>query len=206
LPPQLSAASPFAIAYEIKRELRTVGITLCCSVGLAPNRLLAKIAGDMQKPDGLMIFERGYLPQALYSLELEDIPGIGKRMEQRILAEGITTMRQLCALTRERMHTIWGGVLGDRLWLWLRGEDFLEPPARPLQTLSRQHILPPDCRTPDKARAVALKLLHSTARKMRRNDLWPAASPCKLAFMIMSHSPATYASSHATIHTRCRST
>jgi DNA polymerase IV len=140
-----------AIAYEIKRELRTVGITLRCSVGLAPNRLLAKIAGDMQKPDGLIIFERRYLPQALYSLELADIPGIGKRMEQRILGEGITTMRQLCALTRERMHTIWGGVLGDRLWLWLRGEDFLEPPARPLQTLSRQHILPPDCRTPDKA-------------------------------------------------------
>jgi DNA polymerase-4 len=47
-----------AIAYEIKRELRTVDITLRCSVGLAPNRLLAKIAGDIQKPDGLMIFER----------------------------------------------------------------------------------------------------------------------------------------------------
>ena len=53
-----------AIAYEIKRELRTVGITLRCSVGLSPNRLLAKIAGDMQKPDGLMIFERRYLPNA----------------------------------------------------------------------------------------------------------------------------------------------
>src|SRR5260370_3820422 len=129
-----------AIAYEIKRELRTVGITLRCSVGLAPNRLLAKIAGDMQKPDGLMIFERRYLPQALYSLELEDIPGIGKRMEQRILAEGITTMRQLCALTRERMHTICRGVLGDRLWLLLRGEDFLDPPPRQLATLSRQHV------------------------------------------------------------------
>jgi len=103
-------------------------------------------------------------------------------MEQRILAEGITTMRQLCALTRERMHTIWGGVLGDRLWLWLRGEDFLEPPARPLQTLSRQHILPPDCRTPDKARAVALKLLHSTARKMRRNDLWAGGLSLQVGF------------------------
>jgi DNA polymerase IV len=39
------------------------------------------------------------------------------------------------------------------------GEDFLEPPVRPLQTLSRQHILLPDNRTPDKARAVALKLV-----------------------------------------------
>jgi DNA polymerase-4 len=129
-----------------------------------------------------MIFERRYLPQSLYSLELDDIPGIGKRMEQRILAEGITTMRQLCALTRERMHTIWGGVLGDRLWLWLRGEDFLELPARPLQTLSRQHILPPDCRTPDKARGVALKLLHSTARKMRRNDLWAGGLSLQVGF------------------------
>ena len=190
-----------AIAYEIKRELRTVGITLRCSVGLAPNRLLAKIAGDMQKPDGLMIFERRYLPQALYSLELEDIPGIGKRMEQRILAEGITTMRQLCALTRERMHTIWGGVLGDRLWLWLRGEDFLEPPARPLQTLSRQHILPPDCRTPD--RPAPWRSNYYTPRLARCAAMisGPAASPCRLAFMIMSHSPAMYASSHATIHT-----
>jgi DNA polymerase-4 len=129
-----------------------------------------------------MIFERRYLPQALYSLELADIPGIGNRMEQRILAEGITTMRQLCALTRDRMHTIWGGVLGDRLWLWLRGEDFLEPPARPLQTLSRQHILPPGCRTPDKARAVALKLLHSTARKMRRNNLWAGGISLQVGF------------------------
>lgn len=170
------------IAYEIKRELRTVGLTLRCSVGLAPNRLLAKIAGDMQKPDGLMIFERRYLPQSLFSLQLADIPGIGKRMEQRLLGEGVTTMRQLCALTRERMHSIWGGVLGDRLWLWLRGEDFIEPPARPLQTLSRQHILPPDCRTPEKARAVALKLLQSTARKMRRNDLWAGGISLQVGF------------------------
>lgn len=171
-----------AIAYEIKRELRGVGITLGCSVGLAPNRLLAKIAGDMQKPDGLMIFERRYLPQSLYSLKLSDIPGIGNRMEQRLLAEGVSTMRQLCALARERMHAIWGGVLGDRLWLWLRGEDFLEPPARPLQTLSRQHILPPDCRTPEKARAIALKLLHSTARRMRRNDLWAGGISLHVGF------------------------
>jgi DNA polymerase-4 len=58
------------IAYAIKREIRTVGSTLRCSIGLAPNRLLAKIAGDMQKPDGLMIFEQRTLPQSLYSLDL----------------------------------------------------------------------------------------------------------------------------------------
>jgi hypothetical protein len=115
------------IAYSIKAELRTVGSTLRCSIGLAPNRLLAKVAGDMTKPDGLMIFERRHLPRALYGLKLGDIPGIGGRMEERIRAEGITTMRELCALPRERIHGIWGSVLGDRLWHWFRGVDFPTP-------------------------------------------------------------------------------
>jgi DNA polymerase-4 len=170
------------IAYAVKAELRTVGKTLRCSIGLAPNRLLAKVAGDLTKPDVLIIFERRHLPRALYGLALSDIPGIGGRMEERIRAEGITTMRELCALSRERMHHVWGSVLGDRLWHWLRGADFLEPPAKPLQTLSRQHILPPDCRTPERARAVTIKLLHSTARRMRRNDLWAGGVSLRVGF------------------------
>ena len=126
----------------------------------------------MQKPDGLMVLLKENLPQSLFSLELSDLPGIGSRMEERIKYAGVTTMRDLCQLPRDRMSALWGNVWGDRLWFWLRGEDFLEPPAKPLQTLSRQHVLAPTCRTPERARGVALKLLHSTARRMRRNDLW----------------------------------
>ena len=51
------------------------------------------------------------------------------------------------------------------------GEDFEEPATGPRQSLSRQHILPPECRTPEQARGIALKLLHTTARRMRRNGL-----------------------------------
>lgn len=171
------------IAYAIKQEIRTtIGITLRCSIGLAPNRLLAKVAGEMQKPDGLMMLLRQNLPQSLYSLELSDIHGIGPRMEKRIRFAGITTMRDLCQLSRDKMSALWGSVWGDRLWLWLRGEDFLEPPDKPLQTLSRQHILAPSCRTPERARGVALKLLHSTARKMRRNDLWAGGVFLRVGF------------------------
>jgi DNA polymerase-4 len=170
------------IAYAIKSELRTVGKTLRCSIGLAPNRLLAKVAGDLTKPDGLIIFERRHLPRSLYGLKISDIPGIGRRMEERVRAEGITTMRELCALPRERMHGIWGSVLGDRLWHWFRGADFLEPPPKLLQSLSRQHILPPDCRTPDRARGIVIKLLQSTARKMRRHNLWAGGVSVHVGF------------------------
>jgi DNA polymerase-4 len=170
------------IAYAIKNELRRVGATLRCSVGLAPNRLLAKIAGDMLKPDGLMILQRKHLPHALYSLKIEDIPGIGSQMEQRVHVAGIETMQQLCALPRDKMHAIWGSVLGDRLYLWLKGEDFLEPPARPLQSISRQHILPPKCRIRENARGVAFKMLHACGRRMRRQNLWTGGMALSVGF------------------------
>lgn len=161
-----------ALAYAIKQEIRAVGSTLRCSIGIGPNRLLAKIAGEMQKPDGLMLLRRSHLPQALFPLALRDVPGVGRRMEHRLVAAGIDTARKLCTLSRERMHALWGGVQGDRLWLSLQGEDFPEPAAGPAQTLSRQHILPPDCRTLERARGIALKLLHATARRLRAKGLW----------------------------------
>jgi nucleotidyltransferase/DNA polymerase involved in DNA repair len=110
-----------AIAYEIKRELRTVGITLRCSVGLAPNRLLAKIAGDMQKPDGLMIFERRYLPQALYSLELANIPGIGNRMRSAFLTKALPPCAPtLLSHTRADAHNMGRRLRGSTVALAAR--------------------------------------------------------------------------------------
>jgi DNA polymerase-4 len=89
------------IAYAIKREILAVGSTLRCSVGLAPNRLQAMIVGDMQKPDGLMIFEQRNLPQPLYGLDLSDIPGIGSCLEERVRAAEINTVKELCSLSRD---------------------------------------------------------------------------------------------------------
>ena len=107
---QLPNAS--TIAYAIKQAIREEGKSLRCSIGLAPNRLLAKIAADMQKPDGLMVIERRHLPDALCCLKLSDIPGVGNKMEARLIGHGITTVRQLYTLSRERMSSIWGSVLG----------------------------------------------------------------------------------------------
>lgn len=169
---QRQPAQASALAYAIKDAIRGVGATLRCSIGLGPNRLLAKIAGEMQKPDGLMMLQRRHLPYALFPIALRDVPGVGRRMERRLIAAGIDTTRKLCELSQERMHGLWGGVPGDRLWLWLRGEDFEEKAAGPSQTLSRQHILPPDCRTMERARGIALKLLHSTAGRLRTKGMW----------------------------------
>ena len=175
------------IAYAIKQAIREQGKSLRCSVGLGPNRLLAKIAADMQKPDGLMVIERRHLPDALCCLDLSDIPGIGAKMEARLTAAGIKTVRELYALSRESMSAIWGSVLGDRLWLLLRGEDFLDPEPRKLQTISHQHILPPHARTRSAARDICLKMLHACAMRMRKEGLWAGGVAVHVSYYGLSY-------------------
>jgi DNA polymerase-4 len=84
------------LAQRVKAKIRdTVGSTLRCSVGLAPNRYLSKVASDMEKPDGLVALTPDILEAALLRLTPRDLPGIGPRMEARLHQAGIRTMQQL---------------------------------------------------------------------------------------------------------------
>ena len=65
------------------------------SVGLATNRYLAKVASDMEKPNGLVALPLDLLPEALRQLTLRDLPGIGAKTEKRLNEKGIHTMKQL---------------------------------------------------------------------------------------------------------------
>lgn len=86
-----------ALARRIKAGIRAnVGEMLQSSVGIAPNRLLAKLGSDLQKPDGLTIFTAEDLPHRLFGLKLRDIAGIGAKMERRLAARGIVDIAQLC--------------------------------------------------------------------------------------------------------------
>ncbi len=144
-----------------------MGDTLTCSIGLATNRFLAKVGSDMNKPNGLTLIRREDLPHALYSLKLRDFPGIGPSMERRLLEHGIMTVRELLELSRMEMGKLWGGVVGERFYDWLRGEDVLlrETVHR---SLGHQHVLEPELRTSDGAWAVAKKLLVKAAVRLRK--------------------------------------
>ena len=90
------------LARRIKSAIRErVGSTLCCSIGLAPNRYLAKIASDMEKPDGLIALTLDLLPHALLRLKLRDLVGIGGHMERRLNAHGVKTIDDLLALNAQ---------------------------------------------------------------------------------------------------------
>jgi len=171
--PLLSALD---LGRRVKARIRaTAGEMLRSSVGLATNRYLAKVASDMEKPDGLVALTLDILPEALARLSLRDLPGVGARTEKRLNEKGITTMSQLVALDCEQMGQLWGSVWGQRLWHWLRGEDFEMSETDHLKSISHQHVLAPEMRTRDKAWAVAHKLLHKAAMRLRSHQLWTAS-------------------------------
>ena len=178
---------PLLAALELGRKVKAairerVGPMLRSSVGLATNRYLAKVASDMEKPDGLVALPLDILPEALGQLTLRDLPGIGPRTEKRLNDKGIRTMEQLMALECDRSGELWGSVWGERLWHWLRGEDFDMSETEHLKSLSHQHVLAPEMRTPEKAYAVAHKLLHKAAMRLRAGGLWASSIGLAIGF------------------------
>jgi DNA polymerase IV len=168
---------PLLAAMELGRRVKarireTVGETLRSSVGLATNRYLAKVASDMEKPDGLVALPRDILSEALRQLTLRDLPGIGPRTEIRLNEQGIKSMDDLLALDCEKAGQLWGSVWGERLWHWLKGEDFDMSETEHLKSISHQHVLAPEMRSPEQAWAVAHKLLHKAAMRLRAGGLW----------------------------------
>jgi len=180
---------PLLAAMELGRRVKArilerVGPMMRSSVGLATNRYLAKVASDMEKPDGLVALTLDILPYALRQLTLRDLPGIGSRMEKRLNEQGIHTMDELLALDCDQAGEVWGSVLGSRLGHWLRGEDFEMDEPEHLKSMSHQHVLAPEMRAPEKAWAVAHKLLHKAAMRMRAADLWAGSIGLAIGFAV----------------------
>jgi DNA polymerase-4 len=177
------------IALDIKQAIKDdVGETLRCSIGMAPNRYLAKIASDMQKPDGLIGLLPSQLPRAIAHLELRDLPGVGARTEARLNAKGITTMPGLLALDRNGMHALWDSVWGDRLYHWLRGADTGDDGA-PVdsgiqKSLGHSHVLGPEHRSAQGAWAVAHKLLHKAAMRLRMEKFHAATMAVTIKYSL----------------------
>lgn len=173
------------LARRVKAAVRErAGSTLRCSVGLASNRYLAKIASDMEKPDGLVALTPDILLPALLNLTPRDLPGIGARMEKRLNDCGIRTMAQLMALNRDEMNAAWNGINGEKLWHWLRGEDFNDAELEHQKSIGHSHVLGPELRSIEGSYAVAHKLLHKAAMRLRRAQLWATHISLNIKFAV----------------------
>lgn len=157
-----------AIGQRVKDAIAArIGPTLTCSVGLGPNDLLAKIAAEMKKPDGLMALHPDDLPGPLLSLDLTDIPGIARGNAARLARAGVGDMAALWQRQPKELRRLWGSVEGERMWMGLHGYTVERPETR-RRMFGHGRVLPAEWRSLNGAYAAARVLLAKAAARMRR--------------------------------------
>lgn len=159
-----------AIRQKIYRE---VGRCLRCSIGIGPNWFIAKLASDLEKPDGLVVFDDADIPGKLIerNVQLGDFTGIGPNMLKRLQTAGIQDVAQLYAASSAKLRSVWGSVEGARFHDWLHGGvQKREEPKH--STIGHGHVLPPAQRNAAAALAVLHRLLQKAAMRLRHEGFY----------------------------------
>jgi len=166
--------SPLHIAQSIKERIREKE-ELTCSVGVAPNKLLAKLGSRLQKPDGLVILENERVEEILRDLPVSSLHGIGPKLEEALKSIGISTCGQLgkvpVAVLRKRF-----GVIGERLHEMGLGLD--ESPVvsfddeEDAKSISHSVTLEEDTFDRNTLRKVLFQLSERVSKRMREGGFY----------------------------------
>jgi DNA polymerase-4 len=168
---QLLFKSALHIAQSIKERIREKE-RLTCSIGVAPNKLLAKLGSRLQKPDGLVIIEKEKVEEILRDLPVSSLHGIGPKLEEALKSIGISTCGQLgkvhVSFLKKRF-----GVIGERLQEMGLGLD--DSPVVPFdeeedaKSISHSVTLEEDTSDSNLLRKVLLQLSERVSRRMRKD-------------------------------------
>ncbi|WP_207766501.1 Y-family DNA polymerase [Yoonia maritima] len=155
-----------ALQVAIKEQ---VSPALGCSVGVAQNKLLAKIAAELEKPNGLNWLSPQVLPDKIAHLALDDLSGISRGMLRRLNRAGVYDIPSLYHLSPKAARHIWRSVEGEYFLRQLHGETVLRPPRRHSSLGHGQRLTGPNC-TPSGAFLVARRLLVKLGARLRRES------------------------------------
>ena len=161
------------LGQNIKRAIYArLGDSMRCSIGIAPNIFLGKVASDMQKPDGLTRLDEDNLPHALFGVPLADLPGVGRKMHRRLMRCGITTVAHLFQADSQLLRRAWGSVEGPRWYYMIRGSQDTDYRIWNSETqrksVGHSHVLPPEYRTRRGAQDILLRLFTRCMRRVRQ--------------------------------------
>lgn len=159
---------------EIGRQIRQAirdELQLVASVGVAPNKYLAKLASDLDKPDGFTVIAEDRIQATLDPLPISRIWGVGRVTEQRMQQYRIHTIGDLRALDKTHLRQLFGAS-GDHFWQLARGiDDRAVVPDREAKSISHENTFSQDITDLDVLRAWLLELTELVARRLRRNHL-----------------------------------
>jgi DNA polymerase-4 len=166
--------SPREMAQSIKDRIREKE-QLTCSIGVAPNKLLAKLGSRLKKPDGLVVIQKEEVEEILKELPVGKLHGIGPKLEEALTSIGVFTCGQLGGFPVSALNKRFG-VIGERLHDMGLGLD--DSPVIPFEegeeakSISHSVTLEKDTSDPDILRKVFLQLSERVSRRMRKESFY----------------------------------
>jgi DNA polymerase IV len=164
---------PIEAAYLIKSMIR-FDFHFTCSIGIGPNKLIAKLASEMEKPDGLVWIRKKEVQGVLEKLPVDKLCGIGPHLKKRLAHIGITTCGKLRRISLKTLTKRFGIMGGRRLYQMGRGISessvmpfFSEPLAK---SMGHVHTLSHDTSDRENIETVLLMLCEKVARRLREKN------------------------------------
>ncbi|MGD0576607.1 MAG: DNA polymerase IV [Candidatus Staskawiczbacteria bacterium] len=111
-----------SICEKIKKEIKNTE-KITCSVGIAPNKLISKIAAGINKPNGMLLIEEKNVHKFLNPLPIREVPGIGPKTAGLLYIEDIQTIKDLSALSMKKLTELLGNKHGESIYYKSRGID-----------------------------------------------------------------------------------
>jgi DNA polymerase-4 len=164
----------FGTAVEIGRQIKRAiceEVRLVVSVGVAPNKFLAKIASDLEKPDALVVVEPNKVQEFLDPLPVERLWGVGKQSSKVFQRLGIHTIGQLRQWPLDALQSRFGSS-GEHLWNLAHGrDDRAVVPEREAKSISNETTFERDIANVDVLRAWLVDLTEQVGWRLRRHGL-----------------------------------
>ena len=161
------AASPREYAQRIKRAIREE-TGLVASVGIAPNKFLAKLASDLQKPDGLVIIAPDRVREILWPLSIRRLWGVGKKTAEKLQNMGCETIGQIAQAEPLSLRKAFGPKLAAQLAALAQGQDDRKvEPMRDAKSIGKEITFPEDLRSLEQAEHELLELAEKVGWRLR---------------------------------------
>ena len=172
-PPHVRERNRYEIGREIKQRLLTeVGDWMRCNVGIASNRFLAKLAGELHKPDGLDEITPENQRDVFATLKLTDLPGINVRMERRLNAVSIFTPLEFLDADEETLvKLVCKSIDGSKWYKRLRGIE-VDAVNYGIKSVGRQYVLESKLLSREEIEARILHLAEDVGYRLRSKELY----------------------------------
>ena len=158
-------------AWQLKERIRErQGLT--ASVGVAPNKFLAKVGSDLEKPDGLVVISEDDVPARLWPLPVERLWGVGPKTATRLHERGVRTIGDVLRVSETSLREVLGASGAVHIRALARGEDDRPvEPDRDAKSISEERTYASDLTDPDVIDRALLQRAEGVARELRREKL-----------------------------------